>query len=114
MKFVCRLCLLLLLSLLTLESHGQVIISEFMADNKNTLADENQHYPDWVEVYNQSSATVNLLGWALTDDPTHQSKWTFPSTNLLPKAFLVVFASGTNIAIPGRPLHADFSLKASG
>ncbi|HTL54637.1 MAG TPA: lamin tail domain-containing protein [Candidatus Limnocylindrales bacterium] len=112
MKFVSRLTLSLLF--LTLNSHAQIIISEFMADNKHTLADENQQYPDWVELYNPSSGAVNLLGWSLTDDPTHQTKWTFPSTNLLPKAFLVVFASGTNQAIPGRPLHADFSLKASG
>ena len=93
---------------------AQVIISEFMADNKKTLADENGQYPDWVEIYNTSAGTVNLNGWSLTDDPTRQARWFFPATNLTAKGFMVIFASGTNRAVLGQPLHADFSLKASG
>src|SRR6266568_3593112 len=93
---------------------AQVIISEFMADNKSTLADENGQFPDWIEIYNTSASTVNLNGWSLTDDPTHQNRWFFPSTNLTAKGFLVVFADGTNRVVLGEPLHADFSLKASG
>jgi len=93
---------------------AQVVISEFMADNKKTLADENGQFPDWVEIYNTSASTVNLNGWSLTDDPTHQARWFFPATNLTAKGFLIVFASGTNQAVVGQPLHTDFSLKASG
>jgi Lamin Tail Domain/CotH kinase protein/Chitobiase/beta-hexosaminidase C-terminal domain/PA14 domain len=93
---------------------AQVIISEFMADNKKTLADEDNQFPDWIELYNTSAVTVNLAGWALTDDPTHQKSWLFPATNLTAKGFLVVFASGKNRSAPGLPLHTDFSLKASG
>jgi hypothetical protein len=98
----------------TLSAPAQVIISEFMADNKKTLADEDNDFPDWIELYNASTATVNLAGWALTDDPTHQKRWLFPATNLTAKGFLVVFASGKNRSVPGLPLHTDFSLKASG
>src|SRR5437588_4188912 len=93
---------------------AQVVISEFMADNKKTLADENGQFPDWVEIYNTSASTVNLNGWSLTDDPTHQARWFFPATNLTAKGFLIVFADGTNRVTLGQPLHADFSLKASG
>jgi len=93
---------------------AQVIISEFMADNKNTLADENGQFPDWIEIYNTSAGTVNLNGWSLTDDPTRQARWFFPATNLTAKGFMIIFASGTNHAALGQPLHADFSLKASG
>src|SRR5262249_18301977 len=106
--------LLLFSSLLSQRSWGQAIISEFMADNKTTLADEDGQYPDWIELYNQSSATINLVGWRLTDDPTHQARWSFPSTNLAAKGFIVVFASGKNRTQPGAPLHTDFRLKASG
>jgi hypothetical protein len=112
MKFTS--CLALLLLVLPLAAPAQVVISEFMADNKHTLADEDQQYPDWVELYNPSASFVNLAGWALTDDPTHQTRWSFPSTNIIAKGFLVVFASGKNRATPGQPLHTDFSLKASG
>ena len=102
------------LLVLAIPAPAQVIISEFMADNKKTLADEDGQYPDWIELYNTSAATVNLAGWALTDDPTRQQLWVLPATNLTAKGFLVVFASGKNRAVPGSPLHTDFSLKASG
>ena len=98
----------------TVSAPVQVIISEFMADNKNTLTDEDNQFPDWIELYNTSAANVNLAGWALTDDSTHQEMWLFPATNLTAKGFLVVFASGKNRSVPGQPLHTDFSLKASG
>jgi hypothetical protein len=107
---VCVTCLLVF----AVSAPAQVIISEFMADNKKTLADEDGQHPDWIELYNTSAATVNLAGWALTDDPTRTQKWLFPGTNLPAKGFLVVFASGKNRAVPGSPLHTDFSLKASG
>jgi hypothetical protein len=70
------------LLVLAIPAPAQVIISEFMADNKKTLADEDGQYPDWIELYNTSAATVNLAGWALTDDPTRQQLWVLPATNL--------------------------------
>src|SRR6266480_7343589 len=103
-------CLLVLARTAT----AQVIISEFMADNKNTLVDEDGQFPDWIEIYNTSAGTVNLNGWSLTDDPTRQARWFFPATNLTAKGFMIIFASGTNHAVLGQPLHADFSLKAGG
>src|SRR5271169_3059616 len=63
----------------TASAPAQVVICEFMADNKKTLADENGQFPDWLELYNTSGVTVNLAGWALTDDPTHQQLWLFPA-----------------------------------
>lgn len=93
---------------------SQVIISEFMADNKSSLADENGDFVDWIELYNIGSAPVSLAVWALTDDPTGAAKWYFPATNISAKAFMVVFASGKNRKIPGAPLHTDFNIRASG
>src|SRR5207253_770252 len=40
--------------------------------------------------------------------------WSFPSTNLPPNGYMLVFASGKNRRVPGAPLHTSFSLKASG
>ena len=47
---------------------GDLVISEFMADNSATLADEDGDYPDWIEIYNPSQDDVSLSGWHLTDD----------------------------------------------
>ncbi|HTI68940.1 MAG TPA: lamin tail domain-containing protein [Candidatus Limnocylindria bacterium] len=95
-------------------ARAQVIVSELMADNKHTLLDEDGQSSDWLEIYNTSSTNVNLAGWSLTVDSKHQAVWTFPSTNLVAKGFMVVFASSKNRAVPGRNLHTDFNLKASG
>jgi hypothetical protein len=110
-----RLTLLFLtLALFTASAPAQVIISEFMADNKHTLADQDNDFSDWIEIYNTQSTNVNLAGWMLTDSAAHQNPWHFPATNLTAKGFMVVFASGKNRAVVGSQLHTDFSLKASG
>ncbi len=93
---------------------AQVVISEFMADNKKTVVDQDGAFSDWIEIYNASTASVNLAGWALTDDPTRQARWTFPSTNLAAKGYMVIFASGTSRTLLGQSLHTDFKLSANG
>ncbi|PYI82054.1 MAG: hypothetical protein DME26_18720, partial [Verrucomicrobia bacterium] len=93
---------------------SSVIISEFMADNTRTLADENGSFEDWIEIYNAGAGPVNLGGWYLTDNAGDLTQWRFPSTNLNAGAFLVVFASGKDRRMPGPPLHTSFKLSASG
>src|SRR2546430_16795398 len=87
---------------------GPVIISEFMADNTRTLADEDGSYEDWIEIYNGGSSPVNMDGWYLTDTAGDLTQWRFPNTNLNARGFLVVFASGKDRVVPGAPLHTNF------
>jgi hypothetical protein len=47
---------------------AQVQITEFMASNTQTLRDDFGQYEDWIEIYNNSTGTVNLVDWALTDN----------------------------------------------
>lgn len=89
-------------------------ISEFMASNTRTLADENGFFEDWIEIYNPSGLAVNLDGWHLTDSDGDLRKWTFPATNLPSGGFLVVFASGNDRRVPGMRLHTSFQLSAGG
>jgi hypothetical protein len=93
---------------------AQVRISEFMASNTQTLADENGDYSDWIELQNPSTNSVNLLNWSLTDSPGDPGKWRFPATNIPPKSFMIVFASGKDRAIAGAPLHTNFKLGSDG
>jgi hypothetical protein len=93
---------------------GQVVISEFMASNRSTLADEDAAFEDWIEIHNTGAAPVNLLNWSLTDSAAQPARWRFPATNLTAGARLVVFASGKDRRIPGRELHTDFRLSAGG
>ncbi|HEX5219577.1 MAG TPA: lamin tail domain-containing protein [Verrucomicrobiae bacterium] len=94
--------------------HAQLRITEFMASNASTLADEDGSYEDWIEIQNNSPIAVNLLDWSLTDDDGDLTKWRFPATNLPPGQFLIVFASDKNRRNPGAPLHTNFKLGADG
>jgi hypothetical protein len=89
-------------------------LSEFMASNTRTLRDETGDYPDWIEIYNPSEASVSLEGWYLTDSTNNLTKWRFPATNLVGNGFLVVRASGKDRRTPGAPLHTSFQLGSDG
>ena len=89
-------------------------ISEFMASNTRTLADENGDYSDWIEIYNPNPTPVSLDGWFLTDSTNDLTKWRFPATNIAGGGFLVVFASQKDRRTPGTRLHTNFRLSAEG
>ncbi|HXI52361.1 MAG TPA: CotH kinase family protein, partial [Candidatus Saccharimonadales bacterium] len=93
---------------------SQPYISEFMASNTRTLADESGLFPDWIEIYNPGTLPVNLDGWSLTDSAANLQKWRFPATNLAGGSFLVVFASGNDRRVPGARLHTSFQLSSDG
>jgi hypothetical protein len=93
---------------------AQIRITEFMASNTHTLADDDGDYSDWIELENTAVTNVDLVNWALSDSPGNPEKWLFPSTNIPPGGFMVVFASGKNRRVPGAPLHTNFKLSAAG
>ncbi len=95
-------------------AQAEPIISEFMASNRSTLADEEGAFPDWIEIHNPDSAPANMNGWFLTDSAEGKAKWAFPTVTIPAGGYLVVFASGKDRQIAGKPLHTDFSLSASG
>ena len=95
-------------------ARGQVVITEFLANNSRALADSDGEYSDWIELYNSSPAAVNLDGWSLTDTSTNLTKWRFPAVTLFPNQHLVVFASGKDRAVPGAQLHTSFKLSSGG
>jgi hypothetical protein len=90
---------------------SQVLITEFMADNKSTIRDEDGQYSDWLELYNSGGDSVDLGGWYLTDTATNLTKWRFPQgVTLLSRAYMLVWASGNNRTNPAAPLHTNFKL----
>lgn len=91
-----------------------VSITEFMASNVRTIADEDGDYSDWIELYNSSSSTINLQGYTLSDDPNTLEKWVFPNVTLGANQYLIVFASNKNRAVAGSELHTNFKLSTGG
>ncbi|MFB6320069.1 FN3 associated domain-containing protein [Saccharicrinis sp. FJH54] len=97
-----------------LNAQSGVIISEFMAVNDNTLADEDGDYSDWIELYNVGETAVSLTGWYLTDKADNLTKWKFPVITIQPDEYLVVFASEKDKTDPAGTLHTNFKLSGSG
>jgi len=89
-------------------------ITEFLSFNSGPLADEDHQLVDWLELYNPSTTTLSLAGWFLTDKRSDLTRWQFPEVRLPAGESLVVFASGKDRTVPGKPLHTSFSLSLEG
>ena len=87
-------------------------VSELMARNSTTIQDEANEYEDWVEISNPTSASVDVSGMYLTDDPKNPAKWKFPTNQRIPAggALLVWCDNESNDG----PLHASFKLDGDG
>lgn len=92
-----------------------MVINEFVISNKNSLADEDGDNPDWIELYNTGTSSVNLNGYKITDKKNPaDAQWAIPEgTTISSGQFLVIFASNKNRAVSGQALHTDFALSPS-
>ena len=97
-----------------LKSGSPVVISEFMAANDHTLADNFDVFSDWIEIKNLGDTPQNLKGWYLTDDKDLLNQWAFPEVVINAKGHLVVFASGRNLVNDPDYLHTNFQLDSAG
>ncbi len=87
-----------------------LVINEVCAKNKSSLKDKDGENSDWIEIYNPSDKAVNLEGAALSDDAAEPLKWIFPSVNIQPKGYLVVFCSDKDLKTP--ELHTGFKISS--
>jgi hypothetical protein len=93
-------------------AQSAVVINEFMASNTKTVADPQNQYDDWIELYNSGTAAVDLGGMYLTDDPENKAQWPFPpKTFIAANGYLLIWADGD---VGDSGLHANFKLSADG
>ena len=91
---------------------GDLVVNEFMAANDATMADQDGEFEDWIELYNNSNATIDLGGFSLSDDLTEPNKWAFPAgTTIAANGYLIIWADEDT---DQDGLHADFKLSAGG
>jgi hypothetical protein len=99
------------------EFEGSIRINEILASNSEGLRDEDDNSSDWIEIHmphNGAAPSINLEGWALSNNPNRPG-WLFPAGVVLRKGeFLVVFASGEDRREAGSELHTDFRLDSDG
>lgn len=104
----------LTLSLHAADTFSSAYVSEFLADNRRGLKDEDGDRSGWIEIASGAREPITLEGWFLTDSPTNLTKWRFPRVSLLPGKFLVVFASGKDRGTNVARLHTNFRLDPKG
>lgn len=87
-----RIFIIVLLILLTFQAQSQLIIAEISADQgtSDVMGDSS----DWLEILNVSEETINLEGYALSDDNDNWNDWVFPNHSLAPGERILILASG--------------------
>ena len=69
-------------------------ITEVMAKNTAFLMQDNNVFPDWVELTSSASQPVDLTGWSLSDG---KGRWTFPAaTTIAPGQHLLITCEGSS------------------
>lgn len=87
-----------------------VIISEFMADNDETINDVDGQNADWIELFNPTATAVNLNNWFLTINTNNPTQWRIPNVTLQANGYLVIFASEKDRRNPAAQLHTNFKI----
>ncbi len=91
-----------------------IVINEFAASNTDPggIPDPAGEYADWIELYNNTSTSIDLTNFYLTDEVETPLKWTFPiGTVIEPNGYLIIWADEDELQ---DGLHATFKLSKSG
>ncbi|MDR3086134.1 MAG: lamin tail domain-containing protein [Christensenellaceae bacterium] len=93
---------------------GSVLkINEVLSSNVTIIQDEEGLYPDFIELINLGGETIDLSGYALSDQAGERMRWRFPSGQIAPGEVLLVFASGKDQA-DATSFHTNFAVAAKG
>src|SRR5215212_3406325 len=68
---------------------ADVVVSEFLASNDNSILDSFGNHEDWIEIHNAGDAPANLNDYYLTDNAATPAKWRFPSQMIAAGEYLV-------------------------
>jgi len=91
---------------------GNLVINELLAGNDTIQADPAGDFDDWLELYNNSDAAIDLSGYFLSDDEEEPGQWAFPTgTTIAAGGYLIVWADDDE---DQEGLHANFKLSGNG
>jgi len=110
LRFTLPTVLLILLFPLFQRAYAQLVINEYSVSNLDSHADNYGEYPDWLELYNAGTESVNLKDYYLSDNPDNPTKWQFPINMMLPpNGFKIIWLSGRN-ETNFMGIHTNFKL----
>lgn len=78
-------------------SNSDIYINEVVSDNANSIADNEDEYDDWIEIYNSGNTPINLADYYISDNNSDLQKWKIPDTNetlttVPAKGYLILWA----------------------
>ena len=100
----------------TLDRHEIVpglVISEFMPSNDCTIASANGLFTDWVELYNEGSAVIDLSEFCLSDREKDLTRFNLPAVSLSPGEYVLVWCAKDVVGAKGE-IWAPFGLSSKG
>lgn len=88
-----------------------IVLNEILA-NKQSITNAAGRTPDWLELYNPGTNSIDLSDLSLSDDPGVPRKWVFANgTTLAADGYLVI---EFDESLPPSPTNTGFALNASG
>jgi hypothetical protein len=101
----------LLLCTIAISLRANIVINEVLAFNRNAHAN-GVDYPDVIELYNTGVSSVDISGFALTDNPATPGKYMIPGTTIIAGGGYLIIYADSALASPG--LHTSFGLNSDG
>ena len=87
---------------------GSIVINEVLAHSDDSD-------PDWIELHNTTSHTIDITGWFLSDDDENLGKYEIAGTTLIEPDGYVVFYENTHFGNElDRGSHEPFALSENG
>lgn len=91
-----------------------LIISELMSANLSYIKGPYGRTCDWVELYNNSDASINLKDYGISTDSSDLGKYTLPDKTLGPGKYTVILLSERPDAVKSGYSHLLFNLSSAG
>ncbi len=95
-------------------SNGPVRINEIMTSNQKTLALADGSSPDWIEIINTGTHSVNLKDYSLSKTADSVSIFTFPEMTLQPGGCMLFYADSKLSETVEKEMHVPFRLSSAG
>jgi hypothetical protein len=93
------------------ESFVGLMINEYSAANCDNDGSDCGNYDDWVEIFNNTSESVDLEGYYLSDKIDNLIKWQFPNSLVInPGDHLLIYASGLDPDLEVSNNNTNFKL----
>ena len=92
----------------TLKAQAQLIINELMQSNIDCIMDDINEFPDsWVEIYNSSSAAINLNLFQLGNSNDPNTAWQLPNKVINAHDYVLIYCDKEATG-----LHTNFRLES--